>query len=58
MKHSHQMLVSGVRSKEYKMGENNEQENIDFVSGAYVEGTKLVFIDGAVVSERKLVITS
>lgn len=40
------------------MGENNEQENIDYVLGAYVEGTKLVFIDGAVVTDRKLIITS
>jgi len=52
------MWMSGVRSKEYDMGDDNNQENIEHISGAYVEGTKLIFIDGAVVSERKLVITS
>lgn len=58
MKRSHQMLMSGARSKEYDMGDDNNQENIEHISGAYVEGTKLIFVDGAVVSERKLVITS
>lgn len=40
------------------MGENNEQDNTEFISGAYVDGTTLVIVDGAVVVDRTLIITS
>lgn len=41
------------------MNENiNENENVEYISGAYIKDRTLVFIDGAVVEGRTLKITS